>query len=60
MRYPIAGVGYAKGFDTQGNIILNTNRTKTIINISDLNTGIYILKIHSEEFTINSKFLIDR
>ncbi len=44
----------------QDNIILNTNRTKTIIDISNLSIGLYILKIHSEEFTINSKFLIDR
>ena len=64
MRYPIAGVGYAKGFDTQGNIILNSvSLTDSGFNASTSleeirggeGNGLFAMYSHTSQFAVTLK-----
>ena len=64
MRYPIAGVGYAKGFDTQGNVILNSvSLTDSGFNASTSleeirggeGNGLFAMYSHTSQFAVTLK-----
>ncbi len=57
VELPNAGIYQAEIYNVAGKLLLsNTIEQKSEIKLSDLSSGIYLLKITGENFTVNKKF----